>query len=486
MEKKNGKNKFYPPVVVVLGHVDHGKTTLLDAIRKTNIVQKEFGGITQTIGASRIEVNHEGQKRSITFIDTPGHQTFSAMRSRGARVADIGLLIVSSSESVMPQTRESIKILQEAKIPFIVVLTKADLPNKNPEKTKGELVKENVLVEGMGGNIPVIEVSAKENKNIKELLDLILLVYEMEENSEKKDETENLLGVIIESRLDQKSGPKATMVIKKGVIRVRDEIAADNIEGRVRTLIDSFGKHLTEATIGEAVEILGFTKVPNVGSLVVRKGEPIPVDETPQILVQELAQIPYAPAVSKESISIVLCADTIGSLEAVTSALGEGILIVSQKTGEITPADVLFAKSIGALVIGFNAVVKPEILNLARTEKIVVKNYNLIYELLDELHDVLEGKKESLLEEILGKAKVLASFPFEKTKVMGIVVLEGRVAKGDKVKIIRDEKIVGESTISSVRQGKNPTSKVEEGIEAGIIISPFLDFNIGDMLICLR
>ncbi len=480
----------FPPVVTVVGHVDHGKTTLLDTIRKSNIAQREHGGITQKIGASRIEFINEGEKRAITFIDTPGHEAFSNMRGRGVMAADIGLLVVSSVDGVMPQTKESILFLKQADIPFIVVLTKSDVSQKNPEKVKRELLKEGVLLEGYGGNVPIIEVSAKTNTNIKELLSLILLVFEM--NNEGLD---NLVeggfeGVIIESKRDQRVGPVSTVIIKNGTLSVRDEISADEIFGRVKSLTDTLGKRVDRATVGEAVEVLGFEKVPQVGSIVLRKGAEVsPPGRGSSHQVESSvspADEPSTMAVfTKENplLSIIICADTLGSLEAIANALPTQINIVSQKTGDISPADLLLAKSVKAIVLGFNINIKPEIIKLAKTEKVLAKNYSLIYELISEITDVLEGRELSLVEEILGRAKIIAQFPFEKTQVMGVAILEGRMAKGDKIRLVRKDEVMGESTISSLRQGKNSISKVEKGNEAGIIISPFLDFTIGDMVI---
>jgi len=496
--------KKYPPVVAVLGHVDHGKTTLLDAIRKTNVAQRETGGITQKIGASKIEFIEEGKKKYITFIDTPGHEAFSKMRGRGAQAADIGLLVISSVDGVKPQTKESIEILKAAGIPFIVVLTKSDLPEKNPEKVKQQLLKEDVRVEGYGGDIPLIEVSAKTGANIKELLELILLVFEM---NEKPKPTDDLFkGVVIESKQDSKSGPLATLVIKNGTLNLRDEVVCDKIAGRVKSLINDRGERLTSASIGDAVEVLGFEKAPPIGSLVVKKGQIEAIHEnifqnhaaspfsfsaspslsTPSKTHPAVASLAAAPVFSSEEepiLSIILCADTLGSLEAIINSLPPEINIAKRKTGEVTAADIIFAKSIKALVLGFNIKIKPDIFKLAKTEKVLVKNYSLIYELIDELKDVLEGKQIQAQEEIFGTAKVLASFPYEKTKVLGIRVLDGRIAKGDRVRLIRGENILGESTIVSVRQGKTQVSKIEKGNEGGIILSPFLDFTIGDMLI---
>lgn len=489
-EKQNKKSSIsssFPPVVAVLGHVDHGKTTLLDAIRKTNVAERESGGITQRIGASKIEFIEEGKKKYITFIDTPGHEAFSKMRGRGAQVADIGLLVISSVDGLKPQTKESIKILKEARIPFIVVLTKSDLPSKNPEKVKQQLLKEDVKLEGYGGEVPVIEVSAKTNSNIKELLSLISLVFEMREKPESLDDS--FRAVVIESKQDSKSGPLATIVIKNGTLNVRDEIVCGEINGRVRTLINDRGERLSNASVGDAVEVLGFEKTPQVGSLVLKKREAkFTFEQDYQGSIGT-----FSPATSNSNfflsekeepiLSIVLCADTLGSLEAITNALPPEINVAMQKTGEITSADIIFAKSIKALVLSFNTKIKPDVLKLAKTEKVITKNYSVIYELIDELKDVLEGKQISAQEEIFGIAKVLASFPFENTKVLGIKVVDGRIAKGDKTRLIRGEEIIGESTITSLRQGKIQVSKVEKGNEAGVILSPFLDFTIGDMLI---
>lgn len=482
----------FPPVVTVLGHVDHGKTTLLDAIRKTNIAQKEHGGITQSIGASYVEVNHEGVKRRITFIDTPGHEAFTKMRSRGVQAADMSLLIVSSVDGVMPQTKESIKILGKSHTPIIVVFTKSDIEEKNIEKVKQQILKEGVLLEGLGGDVPYIEVSARTGKNIKELLDLILLVFDLYLSTLEKESLPSFnklfKGVVIESRLDQKSGPKATVVVKNGKVFLREEIVSEGITAKIKALISPEGIQEKEATVGDAVEILGFEKVPAVGGIVVKKGEeaislatPLPTGK-----VGSLAKTSFFNDEEEGKLPIILSADSFGSLEAIIASLPEGISVVSQKTGEITPSDVLLAKSVKALVIGFRAKIKNEVITMAKTEKILLKNYSIIYELLDELKDAVEGKILMEQEQILGKAKILARFPFEKTEVMGVSVIEGRAAKGDKVRLLRGEETLGESTVTSLRQGKNQISKIESGQQGGVILSPFLDFNVGDVLIFHR
>src|SRR6266480_3883567 len=325
---------LFPPVISVLGHVDHGKTTLLDAMRKSNIAAREHGGITQKIGASTIEVIHDGQKRKLTLIDTPGHEAFSRMRGRGAQAADIGLLIVSAVDGVMPQTKESIHLLQNAGIPFIVVLTKIDSKEKNPEKVKQQLIRENVLLEGYGGDVPVIEISARTGHNIKELLDLILLVFEMKQSSAKEfpSEADPLQAIIIESKLDPKAGARTTAVIKKGTIAIKDEVVTQTTEGKVRSLITDSGQFVQKASIGEAVEILGFVKVPSVGEIVHNKNQAtFEKKEIPSEKKQT-----FAEAGAGKNLSLILCADTIGSLEAIIHSLPKEVHLIVQKTGEIS------------------------------------------------------------------------------------------------------------------------------------------------------
>ena len=471
----------FVPVVSVLGHVDHGKTSLLDAIRKTDVAGGEHGGITQKIGASQIEIDHDGQRRKITFVDTPGHETFANMRSRGARVADIGILVISSVDSVMPQTKESIQLLKAAGIPYIVAITKSDLPEKNVEKVKRELSQEDVLVEGYGGDIPFIEVSSKTNLNIKELLDLLLLVYELHYGPESgktlPTPTSPFEAVVIESRLDQKVGPKASIVVKNGSASVKDELVSEGIVGRVRAFMADDGSLKDKITIGDAVEVLGFEKVPVVGSFVHKKGETV-TESVAEEKARGKVDIPEG------ALPLMLAADTQGSLEAIVGSLPEGVYLVGQKTGEVSEADVIFAKSTGSLILSFNTKLRNNIINLARTEKVLVKNYTIVYELLDELKDVMEGKRLAGMEQIYGVAQIQATFPFEKTTVLGIKVMDGRIARGDKIRLMRgEEEVVGESSIVSLRQGKDVVSKAETNTEAGILISPLLDFRVGDVIL---
>jgi len=488
-DNKHLEKEFYPPVVAVLGHVDHGKTTLLDAIRKTNVAGGEHGGITQKIGASEITVDQEGKKRKITFIDTPGHEAFFQMRGRGVQAADVGILVVSSVDGVMPQTKESIALLKNSKIPFIVALTRSDDPSKLPDKAKQQLLKEGVDLEGYsGGDVPVIEVSGKTGHNVKELLDLILLVYELkrEANFYPFSNKGAFMGIVIESKMDQKSGPRATVIVKNGKLKVREEIFSEDVKGKARSLLSDKGVSLQEVSVGEAVEVLGFEKVPQVGSV---------VSNTPKVVETLTYKEEVQPDVTQESaspfdveekklLSIVLCADTQGSLEAIIHSIaGENVKFVVQKTGDIEVSDILFAKSTGSIILGFNVRLKPEMAKLAKTEKVLIKTYTIIYEMIDEINDFVQGKLDALQEEIMGIAKILAKFPYEKTLVCGIKAQEGRIAKGDKVRLLRGEVIIGESHVTSVRKGKETASKVEAGEEGGVILTPSLDFTIGDMLI---
>jgi len=475
----------FPPVVAVLGHVDHGKTTLLDAIRKTSIADREHGGITQKIGASAVEIVHEGKPRWITFIDTPGHEAFGKMRGRGAQAADIALLIVAATEGIKPQTKESIEVLKATQTPFIVVLTKADLPTKNPEKVKQELLKEEIMLESYGGDVPSIEVSAKAGTNIKELLDLILLMFDMHkapDYAEKISASASFKAIIIEAKLDPKAGAKATAVIKNGSIHPRDMLSIDGHVFKVRSILNDQGKQLQEAVVGQAVEILGFEQVPSVGGVIVPEAEAKPIVEAEaKELKRELV---YNRVTEEETgISVILVADTQGSLEAIINALPSEIKLISKKTGEVSEADVILAKSTGSIVLSFNTRIKPEVTRLAFNEKVLVRNYTIIYELLDELKDALEGKLQAQMEQIFGRAKILAKFPFEKTFAYGVRVEEGRLARGDRIRIMRGEEVVGEGSFVSLRIAKNPTSKVEKGHEAGVVISPALDIQVGDVII---
>jgi len=482
-----------PPIVAVLGHVDHGKTTLLDTIRSTHVVEKEFGGITQHIGAYQIEVK-EGKSHiahPITFIDTPGHEAFAKMRSRGAGVADIALLVVAANDSVKPQTIESIKMIKNANASMIVVVNKVDLPAINIDKVKSDLAKEGVQVEGFGGDIPMVHVSAKKGTGVKELLDLILLVAQMKELT--SEPTAPLEAVVIETRLDKGKGMTATVVVKKGTLSSGISLFEDYTQvAKVRTMFDEHGATVIHAGPSKPVEVLGFTKLPHVGSVLLASPCTRVVTDVqkPVIPIDSPAGLPdWLKPVSeqeKEKLNIILKADTAGSIEAITASLGERVNVVFQAVGEISEKDVLLARSTHAFIVGFNVKCPPAVAKLAQTEKVVHRIYTIIYELLDELREVVLGMKEVLGQEReLGEGIIIAEFPFEKNRIAGTKVKSGRLAKGDTVKIMRDNVEIARAKVKSVRKGKEDVTKAETGAECGILLDRTVAFIINDGIIAV-
>lgn len=491
-DKKKVPSSFYvPPVVAVLGHVDHGKTTLLDTIRKTDVASREAGGITQRIGAYQISVpSKTSENKKITFIDTPGHEAFAKMRGRGAQVADIAILVVATNDGVMPQTIESIKHIKAAKLPFIVAATKIDLPETNLERLKKQLTKQEVKLEEYGGETPLVPVSSKSGKGIDKLLNMILLLAELSEV--KTNGSNQFKGVIIESSLNKGKGPLATIIVKNGSLNKGDMVVtSEGIEAKIRAMLDEWGKEVITATIGMPVELMGLPKVPNVGSIVYKKEEEmIKVPQSQKIEIRprmgELENLP-AEKLDIKRLKIILKTDNIGSLEAIEESLKsrENVQIIASGSGNITESDVIMAKSIGAIIIGFSIKPPAQVLRLSQSEKVMVKTYSIIYEMIDEIDEVAKALQSGGLEEILGEAKILATFDFKDEKVAGIKVISGRIAKGDKVKIIRDKKEIGRARIKSLRHQKDDITKAEQGKEAGAILSPKLDFSINDSIIAI-
>ncbi len=476
--EKQGQNCC--PVVTVLGHVDHGKTTLLDTIRKTKVAQSETGGITQKIGAYQIET--EG-KRKITFIDTPGHETFSKIRSRGASITDVALLVVSAADGVQPQTEESIAHIKNANIPFIVVVTKIDLPNANEKKVLKELADKDVQVEKLGGKIVSVSVSAKTGQGIKELLDMILLVADL--SGKKNDKEGKLEATIIESSISKGKGPIATAILKNGTMKVGEELTTEGQKFKIRALFNDKGISVPQVEAGDPVEILGFSQVPLVGAKIVRENEintnTLPEQVTGKSAVKTLSE---EPMVNK--FKIILKSDNASSSEAVLSGLGENIQVIYSNVGEINESDVLLAKTSGAFVIGFNVSVGKSAENLAQRERVRLKIYKIIYELLEEVKEVALDLSQGRLEEILGRAQIIAEFPYDNKKVAGCKVVEGRMAKGDLVKVERKEETIGISRIKTMREFKNEVNKTEVGHECGCLLEDNIDFQVGDMLVSFR
>ncbi len=479
-------SSWRPPIVTVLGHVDHGKTSLLDYIRKTSVAAREHGGITQHIGAYQVKV----KDKLITFIDTPGHEAFAKMRSRGANVADIAILVVASDDSVKPQTKESIDQIKTAGIPLIVALNKIDLPSANPDKVKQDLAKVGVQVEGFGGDVPLVAVSAKTGKGIGELLEMILLVAEMKGLVLEADKP--LEAVVIETRLDKGKGMVATVLVKKGnLTRGLALYAGAAPVGKIRAMFDENGKVADTAGPGKPVEVLGFTQLPQVGSVLSDRPTAPPTASSAMKSDQtDSAQLPdfLKPVAEQkqETIKIVLKADTAGSLEAIGTSLDPRVEIVGSGIGEVGEADILLAKSSRAIVIGFNVKATHAAEKLAQTEKVVFRTYKIIYELLDELSEVVSGMKKVLTgERELGLGQIIAEFPYEKQRVAGTKVANGRLARGDMVKILHDGNEIARAKIKSLRHGKDDITKADIGIECGILFDRKVDFTLGDAIIAV-
>lgn len=467
-----------PPIVAVLGHVDHGKTSLLDAIRKTNVVAREHGGITQAIGAF--------STTTITFIDTPGHEAFAKMRSRGVKACDIVILVVASDDGVMPQTKEAISHIKEAKIPFVVALTKADVAGANPEKVKQQLLAEGVGLEGMGGEVPVVSVSSKTGEGIDDLLEVILLVGQL--TGIKGVESDPLEAVVIEAARDKRKGTVASLIIQKGTLAVGDEVVAEGITGKIRAIVTDTGATIKMATPGMPVEVLGFSDIPMVGTKVTKRGEAVVQQEALSLPPNKEIAVPAPIDPETRRLPVILKGNTQGSLEAILQSIPKDeVKIILATSGDPSEGDILLAKATSAIVIGFNTTISGSVAKLAETEGIIVKNYKLIYELLDELDEVIALFKQGKAQEIiLGKAQILALFPYDKKTVAGCKIIEGRIARGDKIRIERERTPIGEARIVSLRQGKEEVGKVESGAECGIILSVQLDFVPSDMILSVR
>lgn len=451
-----------PPIVVVLGHVDHGKTSLLDYIRKTSVTKKEAGGITQSIGAS-VTKTHDG--KDITFIDTPGHALFSAMRSRGVNFADIAILVVAADDGVQPQTLEAVKLLQESKIPFIVAITKIDLVTANVENVLQQLEKERVYFEKRGGDISYIGVSSKTGSGINELLDLISLVSEL---TGTKGNAEGLLeGYVLETAKD-KRGLLSSLVIKNGKIKVGDIIFASSVKAKIKGLFDAEQKPVKEISAGYPAQILGFSDLPEVGSRITSK----PV-EKPIPLRQDFA------GRAELKIKIYLKARTAGSLEALLANIPAGVQVIGSGVGDLIESDIFLAKAAGAEIFLFEAKFASLIRKLAEMEGVKIERFEIVYDLIERLKELLDVDKEI----ILGEAQIIASFPFDKRKVAGVKVSQGKIKKSDKLKLTRNTKDVGFVKIISLRKQKDEVPELKQGEEGGILFEPQLDFQIADMLL---
>lgn len=466
-----------PPIVVVLGHVNHGKTSLLDFIRKTNVAAQEPGEITQHIGAYQVTY----QDKKITFIDTPGHEAFAKMRSRGAKVADLAVLVIAANDGIMPQTQEAIRHIKQAKIPMIVAINKIDLlkirgvsREATLEKIKKQLVKEGVSLEGYGGDVTVVPISAKTGEGINDLLEMIILVSEME--NLRADQEGPLEATVIESKLDRNRGPVATVLVKNGILGLGDEVVVEDVGGKIRVMINDRGKRIGQATPGTPIEVLGLEAVPQVGSILKRGGPK-----------EKMVSLPEKRPTKEAKLKIILKTDVLGTLEAIAASLAsKEVEVVSGRTGDISSADVLLAKTTESIVVGFNVRVLPEVAVLAETEQVKIKTYQIIYELLEEITEVIEALSKPPGEPVLGKAEIVAEFTVKKGKIAGCKVIQGRLALRDNVKVLRGEREIGLAKIKSLRQHKEAVSKVELGGECGVSLEPLLDFTVGDVIISYK
>ncbi len=485
-ERQNQNLQTRPPVVVVLGHVDHGKSTLIEEIKKIKITDKESGGITQHIGAYEIE--HQGRK--ITFIDTPGHEAFSAMRSRGTNIADIAILVIAADEGVKAQTKEALSFIKKSEIPMIVAINKIDKPQSNPEKVKEELAKENVLVESRGGKVPSVNISAKTGERISELLDLILLVAEIEDlkgNFSKSGE-----GVIIEAYLDGLRGPTATLLLKDGILRTGDIVGTDSTCGRVKILEDFQGNSIVEAYPSQPVVVIGFENVPQVGE----KFKVFTNIESARNYIKEKEKkTEIQPAVSfieqnKKVLNLILKVDVVGSIEPIEEILRTlpqekvVIRILKGEAGDINEFDLKMAQSARAIVVAFRVKISPRLAKFAELRKIKIMKFEVIYELVQAVREEMEKLiKPELVRKEIGEMKVLEVFRTEKKRqVIGGKVIEGELKKNTLIEILRDEEKIGEGKVINLQRNKKDVEQVKKGEECGLLYEGEVKIEKGDIV----
>lgn len=485
------KSDLRPPIVVVLGHVDHGKTSLLDTIRKTKIAEKETGGITQHIGAYQAEA----RGRLITFLDTPGHEAFTAIRSRGARVADIAILVVAADEGVKPQTKEAIKIIKEEKLSLIVAVNKIDKEGSNIQKVKQELAAEDVLVEDWGGQVPIVEISAKQNKNIDELLDMVILVADLADL--KKDVSLPSQGVIIESHLDKWKGYVATAIVQKGILKVSDWMVLGTNIGKVKSMEDFLGKPVLEALPSQPVRIIGWSTAPAIGrtftsSLSRNDAEKLAAenhDDAPLFKRDDPVQE------GRKDLKIIFKSDVSSSLEAIEASLkaikGDEVSckVINYDIGNISEGDIKMAAGSGAQVVGFRVGIDSSIKKLAEKENVKVAVFEIIYELIEyvrkEMADLLDPE---IKRTFVGKLKILAVFKQDsKSQIVGGKITSGKIIRGSLADVFRNNAKLLSGRITQLQHNKEDVSEVKEGLECGLRFEslagqPSWDIKEGDIL----
>ncbi|MCX6809648.1 MAG: translation initiation factor IF-2 [Candidatus Berkelbacteria bacterium] len=488
LEKKTMKDR--PPVVTVMGHVDHGKTKLLDAIRSTHIIETESGGITQHIGAyqTKIEIKEKEKKREkiITFLDTPGHEAFSKMRAHGANITDLVILVVAADEGVKPQTVEAISHAKAAKVPIIVAINKMDKPEADPDRVKRDLSQFNLIPEEWGGKTPMVPVSAKTGKNINELLETVVLAADLEELKASQDVP--AAGMVIESKIQPGKGAVATVIVKEGIFKAGDVFLFDNEFSKIRFMEDWTGKRIKEAKPSDPILIAGFKKTPKVGSIIRVVKDEKTAKEVSQRLQKEssirtitkssgLAELSQEAKEGKiKELNIIIRADVKGSLEAIKGSLedisGEGVKlnIGSEGIGAVTESDINLALASHGAVIAFRVPTPPQILKLADINKVKISKYEIIYELIDDVTAALEGLLEpEIIETVIGKFEVIKVFHREKDKgIVGGKVISGKITPGTKIRVHREAELIGEIKTESVQSGKEKVNEVTKGFECGV------------------
>lgn len=486
VEEKNKNLIAKPPIVVVLGHIDHGKTSLLLAIRKLAVPNgKPDGVITQHIGAYQIERN--GKK--ITFIDTPGHEAFSAMRSRGAKVADIAILVIDAAEGIRVQTKEAISHIKKAQIPFIVVLNKIDKPEANSEKVKRELQREEILVEDLGGKVPLVETSAKTYQGIDDLLELIILVAEMENLRASLQESGQ--GLVIESYLDSQRGPTVTLILNQGILEPNDIVGTFSSLGKIKILENFQGKPLERVLPGTPAIVIGFETVPRVGENFKVFSS---LEEAKNFLrVEERKEVPEVLEIRSDQkvLNLILKADVLGSIEAIKEVLRnlpqEKVIlrILKSEVGEINESDIKLARSGQAIILGFRVKSNLAVKKIAEREKIKIMNFEIIYDLVEGVRKLMEKiVAPELVREEIGRVKVLAIFLTEKNRqIVGGRVVEGEVRKGVQIEVIRNQELIGRGKLINLQRNKKDVERVGKGEECGILYEGDVKVEAGDVLV---
>jgi len=492
--KERGKRKLSvrSPVVTVMGHVDHGKTSLLDVIRKTNVTALEVGAITQHIGAYQAFVD----ERKITFIDTPGHEAFTAMRARGAQATDIVILVVAADDGVMPQTIEAINHAKAAKVPIVVAINKMDKPDANPERVKQQLADLGLVVEEWGGDTVCVPISAKREQGISDLLENLFLVADILELKANADRAAE--GVVIEAKLDKTKGPLATLLVQRGTLRQGNIVVAGDTWGKIKVMFDDKGNQIHKAEPSTPAEVLGLNEVAKSGDLFTV----VPNEHEARSIVEEQKYSRPRPTLSLSTLSsqisdgqikeltIVLKTDAEGSIEPIRTSLERlgtdraKARVIHAASGIITESDVLLASASKGIIIGFNTSTSPGATQLANLEAMSIRQYDVIYKLLEDVDSTLKGMLEPTYTEVLsGRAEVRAIFPSSKLgKIAGVYITEGKVWRDAQVKILRQNKTVGECRVSSLRRYKEDVAEVSAGLECGLGIEGNVDFQTGDII----